>query len=278
MAKAANKERAGGATRLVAHLARVLREKANLTQKELGRRLGYSAAAISAVETGAQPASDAMLIGLEAEIGEGLGVFEAAREWVSRDKYPDLFQDFAGIEPTALTISSYQPLVIDGLFQTEEYATALIEGGFPPVSNERVRELVEGRMARKVLFDRDPVPLIELIVAEDVLRRQVGSEQTMRDQLRCLLFHAERRSVTIQVLPLKPAPRTDSAGLYGPLKLVETVAHKRLVYLEVQDESLLISDPGKVSMYFQRHARIRAQALSPDESLSLIQELAGVSQ
>ncbi|WP_330297687.1 helix-turn-helix domain-containing protein [Streptomyces sp. NBC_00503] len=278
MAKSANKEAASGTTRLVAHLVRAFRKREGLTQEELGEMLGYSAAAISALETCAQPPSDEMLIRLEAVIGDGLGVFEAARELVRLDRYPPQFQDFAELEKTALAVSSYQPLVIDGIFQTLEYATALISGSFPPHSDLRVVELVGGRIARQSLFDRDPVALIELVVEEAVLTRRVGTEEVMRAQLLCLLSYARRRNVTVQVLPPNRGDRTDHVGLYGPLKLVETPAHERLVYLEVQDEGLLISDPAKVSMYSQRYAKIRAQALSPDESLGLIQELAGERQ
>ncbi|MFI5637286.1 helix-turn-helix domain-containing protein [Streptomyces goshikiensis] len=278
MAKAANKESAGGATRLVSHLAKVFRERERLTQKELGAMLGYSAAAISALETGAQPASDEMLVKLEAVIGDGLGVFEVARELVLLDKYPSQFKDYAQEEQKALTVSSYQPLVFDGMFQTEAYANALINGSYPPVSDRRVAELVEGRMARKKLFDRDPVALIELVVDEGVLMRRIGSQEVMHEQLRCLLSYAQRRNVTLQVLLQNRGERTDHAGLYGPLKLIETPAHQRLVYLEVQDEGMLISDPAKVSMYSQRYAKIRAQALGADESLGLIERLAGESE
>ncbi|MFC8176916.1 Scr1 family TA system antitoxin-like transcriptional regulator [Streptomyces sp. NPDC057242] len=59
------------------------------------------------------------------------------------------------------------------------------------------------------------------------------------------------------------------------MNLVETDEHTRLVYLEVQDESVLIADPVKVSTYAQRYAKIRAQALDPRASLGLIERLVG---
>ncbi|MGW5852232.1 helix-turn-helix domain-containing protein [Streptomyces sp. NPDC055254] len=275
MAKAANKSTAGGATRLVAHLARVLREKEKLTQKELGEKLGYSAAAISALETCAQPASDEMLVGLEEAIGGDLGVFEVARELVRLDKYPVQFQDFIALEQRALTLSAFEPHVINGLFQTERYARALIAGGFPALAEERVAELVEARLERAVLFDRDPAAFIECILNESVLRRGIGDREIMRAQYRRLGDLAQRRNVTLQVLPLDCGFSGEHAGARGGMTLVETPRHERLVYMEAQDESLLISDPAKVSLYSQRYAKIRAQALGPRESLGLIERLAG---
>ncbi|MET9958773.1 helix-turn-helix transcriptional regulator [Streptomyces sp. NPDC006326] len=275
MAKAANKETAGGVTRLVSHLARAFRERENLTQKELGAMLGYSAAAVSAVETCAQPASDEMLAKMEAVIGAGMGVFEVARELVRLDRYPLQFQDFILLEQNALTLCSFEPQVIYGIFQTEAYARALIAGGFPVLSDGRVNELVEARIARTVLFDRDPVALIEFIVDESALHRVIGSKALMREQCRHLAQLARRRNVTVQVLPLDCGLFGEHAGVRGGMHLVETPKHERLVYMEAQDESLLISDPTKVSTYSQRYAKIRAQALGPRESLDLIERLAG---
>jgi len=124
MARAENKSEAGGTAHLVAALAKALREQHGLTQPQLGERLGYTAAAVSAMETCAQPASDQMLVGLEAEIGGGLGVFEEARRWMLLEKYPARFRGFSELEAGAVTLCSYETLVVDGLFQTEDYAKA----------------------------------------------------------------------------------------------------------------------------------------------------------
>ena len=97
----------------------------------------------------------------------------------------------------------------------------------------------------------------------------------MREQLLHLAECARRRNVTLQVLPMDCGLSGEHAGDRGGMNVVETPEHDHLVYLEPQDESLLISDPAKVSTYAQRYAKIRAQALDPRESLGLIEELAG---
>ncbi len=105
---------AGGTARMVAALAKALREQAGLTQEELGKLIDYTASAISAMETCAQPASDKMLVKLEEVLGGGLGVFEKARKWMLLEKYPARFRGVAGLERGAVTISSYESFVIDG--------------------------------------------------------------------------------------------------------------------------------------------------------------------
>ncbi|MBA2807875.1 helix-turn-helix transcriptional regulator [Streptomyces sp. KM273126] len=275
MARARNKTEASGTAYLIAALAKALREQQQMSQEELGEKTGYTGSAISAMETCAQPASDQMLVKLEEVIGGGLGVFQKARRWMLLEKYPARFRGFSELEAGAVTICSYETLVVDGLFQTEEYARALIGGGYPPVSERKREELVEARLARKALFDRDPAPMIELILEEGVLRRPFGSWEILRGQLRSLAEDAQRDNVCVQVLPLERGLRGTYAGACGPMKLVETRDHQHVVYLEVEDQSILVSDPAEVSQLAHRYAKIRAQALSPDDSLSLIERLAG---
>ncbi|WP_030152865.1 helix-turn-helix domain-containing protein [Streptomyces sp. NRRL S-244] len=262
-------------TQFIAEIARLLRVRENLTQEALGDQIGYTGSAISAMETCAQPVSDRMLEGLEQVIGKGLGIFAASRKYVLMEKYPVRFREFSRMEATAYTISSYETLVVDGLFQTEAYARALMSAGYPPEPKAKLEELVEARLARRALFDRDPTAMIELILEESVLRRPFGSWEIMRDQLNSLVEDAERINVTVQILPLDRGLTGAYAGACGPMKLVETEDHDHVVYLEVEDEGMLVSDRVKVSRLAQRYAKIRAQALSPDESLCLIKQLAG---
>lgn len=276
MARAENKVAAGGTALLVAALAKALREQHNLTQEELGKLIGYTASAISAMETCAQPASDKMLVALEEHIGCGLGIFEKARKFILLDKYPPQFKNFALMEAEAVSLSSYQTYVIDGLFQTPDYARALIGGGFPKLPDEKVEELVEARIARRRLFDRtDPQPMIELILDEAVLRRPIGSWEVLRGQLRSLAEDAERDNVSLQVMSLERGLKGGHAGMRGDMVRVVTKEHHHVVYLEIEDESVLVSDPAKVAHLTHRYAKIRSQALSPEDSLSLIRKLAG---
>ncbi|RCH65296.1 XRE family transcriptional regulator [Streptomyces sp. SDr-06] len=275
MARAENKETAGPTAQMVAKLARKLRLRKGWTQEKLGTEIGFSAAAVSAMETLAQPASDQMLVELERVLGDGMEIFEDARTPVRLEKYPEQFKDFALLEQQAVALQMYETLVINGLFQTEEYARALIGGGYPPLSEQRVEELVQARMERQTIFDRHPVATIELILEEAVLRRVIGSPEIMRAQMHHLIACTRKRNVSVFVLPLDCGTGGEHAGARGGITLVETPEHDHLAYLEVQGESLLITDPAKVSTFTQRYAKIRAQALGPRESMGLIEELAG---
>ncbi|MFD3680718.1 helix-turn-helix transcriptional regulator [Streptomyces sp. NPDC058613] len=265
-------------SRFIAEIARQVRKEKGLTQEALGKLIGYTGSAVSAMETGAQPVSDQMLERMEEAIGDERGIFEMARKYIRMEKYPVRFGQFAPIEASAYMLSSYQTVVVDGLFQTEPYARAVIKGSYPPVTEEMAEALVQRRMARKVLFDRDPTAMIQLIVDESVLRRPFGSWTVQREQLDSLVRDGSRDNVSVQVLPLSRGLTGSHAGERGPMKLVETKDHDHVVYMENEDETILISDRAKVGQLAQRYAKIRAQALSPDDSLCFIKRLAGEQQ
>ncbi|MFE1547030.1 Scr1 family TA system antitoxin-like transcriptional regulator [Streptomyces sp. NPDC058718] len=276
MAREENKESVGPAARMAAAVAKRMRVKKGLTQEQLGAQMGYSGAAISAMERLLHPVSDEMLAHLERILGGGTGIFEEMRPLVRLEKLPEQFRGYAPIEQKAVALWLYANHVVHGLFQTEAYARALIAGGHPEPTEERVEELVLGRMARKALFDRKPVCEIELVLDESVLRRPIGSEEVLREQLEYLAECARRRNVILQVLPLDAGLGGQYAGARGDLNVVETAAHDHVTFLEIQRESLLITDRAKVSMHLQQYAKIRAQALDPRRSLGLIKEWAGV--
>ncbi|MFE7511731.1 helix-turn-helix transcriptional regulator [Streptomyces sp. NPDC057540] len=276
MARAENKETVGPAARMAAAVAKRLRQKKGWTQEYLGSQTGFTGAAISAMERLVHPVSDDMLVQLERGLGGGTGIFEEMRELVRLEKLPELFRDYAPIEQKAVALWLYANHVVHGLFQTEAYARALIAGGHPEPTPERVEELVVGRMARKRLLDRKQVCESELILDESVLRRPIGDEEIMREQLAYLADCARRSSVNLQVLPLDAGLGGKYAGDRGDLNIVETPEHDHVTYLEIQGESLLITDRAKVSVHRQRYAKIQAQALDPRRSLGFIEELAGV--
>lgn len=278
MARSEIRESVGPAARMAAALAKKMRLRKGLTQEREGALMGYTGAAISAMERMVHPVSDEMLVKLEEVLGDNLGIFEEMRELVRVEKLPEQFRGYSLIEQKALALWLYANHVVHGLFQTEAYARALIAGGYPEPTPERVEELVVGRMARKALFDRKPVCEIELVLDESVLRRPIGSEEIMREQLLYLAECARRRNVNLQVLPLDAGLGGEYAGDRGMVNLVESPDHSLVGFLEIQGESVLVTDRAKVSTLMQRYAKIRAQALDPRTSLGLIERLAGVQR
>jgi transcriptional regulator with XRE-family HTH domain len=275
MARAENKETAGPTARLVARMVISIRKQKGWTQTRLGQELGYSGAAVSALETLVQPPSEQMLMRLEAVLGEGSGFFTNALIAIRREKYPAKFQGFVDLEREAVSLLIYSMHVIHGLFQTEAYMRALFNGTYPLNSEARVETMTAGRLARQQLLDREPIAMIEIILDEAVLSRMIGSKEIMRDQLLHLMQCAKRRNVTVRVLPLDCGLEGEYSGDRGPFTLIETCKHDHQAYTEILDISMLIDDPATVSVHAQRYAKIREQAHTPRQSLGFIEQLAG---
>ncbi|MQA85481.1 MAG: helix-turn-helix domain-containing protein [Streptosporangiales bacterium] len=136
---------------------RRLRERADLTQEQLGQRINYSDRLVGAVETATRkPRLDFARRADETLGAEGLLV----RLWelVKGETFPTWFRVWPEeIEPHARMLRSWQPLIVDGLLQTEEYARELFKL-HPGTTSERVEEQVTSRMDRQKILDRDEPP------------------------------------------------------------------------------------------------------------------------
>lgn len=265
------KKVASPAAQYFAEVLRLLRTAAGLSQNDLGARMNYTGAAVSAVETCAKPATDEFIDAAEKALNAG-GILRVAIKYLRLERYPEYFQGFVQLEQEALSVMSWCTQVIDGLIQTEAYARELLRCGFPPLDDEELEHLTAARLERAVLLTRKPACVVDVVLEECALRRQVGDASTMKAQYEHLLACAERPNLTLQVMP---TARGAHAGLRGPMKLVETSQNERLVYMEGNDKSTLVAKPSEVGALARRCAMIRSQALRPEESLILIEKLAG---
>jgi transcriptional regulator with XRE-family HTH domain len=259
------------AAQYFAEVLRTLRVKAGLSQNELGERMAYSGAAVSAVETCAKPATDEFIEAAEKALDAG-GLVSVAAKYLRLERYPEYFQGFVQLEQEALSVSSYSTQLVHGLLQTEAYARALLQCDFPPLDAEEIEQLTQARMERRALFDRRPVCVINVILEEEALKRQIGTVQVMRAQYEYLIDCAGRPNVVLQVMPSQLGGH---AGLRGPMTVIETPEQASLVYTEALGKSLLVSEPAEAGVLARRYAMISRQALRPEESVELIRQLAG---
>lgn len=94
--------------------------------------------------------------------------------------------------------------VVAGLFQTEAYARHIISSynQVEPIAPGMVDRLVKVRMQRQRVLTREPRPQLSVVLDESILRRRVGNDAVMHDQLKRLIHEAERPNVSLRILPL----------------------------------------------------------------------------
>ncbi|QSY52418.1 MULTISPECIES: helix-turn-helix domain-containing protein [Streptomyces] len=244
------------------------RTQAGVSREELCKEAGYGYETVKSMEQGRRRPT-IRLLEVADEMCGAHGLLLAARDYLQPERFASFSLDFIRYEAEAIALSSYQPLLIPGLLQTEEYARALICAHWPPLDDETINERVAARVERKALLEQQ-ARAFSFVIGEAPLRHPIGSTEAHKRQLHHLLEVNDRRNATIQVMPSGGA----HAGLNGPLVLLETHEHEHLAYEEGQTAGVLYADPERISTATQRHAMITRHALTPNESARFISKLA----
>ncbi|MFD4502602.1 helix-turn-helix domain-containing protein [Streptomyces sp. NPDC058457] len=247
------------------------RERAGLTQAELGAAIGYSEEQVSSVERGRRAPKPGFLDSVDEVLGAG-GMLAAFKEDVERARYPRKVRDLAKLEAEAVGLEAYSNHNIQGLLQTEDYTRALFSMRRPLLDDETIETQVAARMARQAICSRWPAPILSFVQEEVTLRRPIGGRMVLRRQLERILEIGQLRNVEIQVMP---TDQEDHAGMGGQLLLLTPQTGPKVGHVEVQQVSRVITDSREVRMLENRYGIIRAQALTPRESLAFIEKVLG---
>src|SRR5262249_46742935 len=160
-----------------------------------------------------------------------VGLARAAREAPRWSIYKDVasaeYISFLGYESSASVIRNFEPLVVPGLVQLEEYAREVIRMA-EPGDPQRIDALVDLRMQRQEIISREQPPDLHFIMDEAVIRRMVGGPNLFRRQLKHLLEVSQYPNVTIRVVPF-------TQGVYPRLR----VPYVLFEFPEPEDEDVL---------------------------------------
>jgi transcriptional regulator with XRE-family HTH domain len=169
-------------------ISRYERARTGLRPQEVERLLDYYQI------TGSRRA---LLLAL-AEDAAQKGWWEEFGDSISED-----YQQFIGLEYEATSMAIWHVDVVTGLLQTESYARHII-GSYSrvePVPPGMIGRLVRVRMQRQQVLDREGLQL-SIVLDESILKRRIGDEPVMYEQLQRLAREAERPNLTLQILPL----------------------------------------------------------------------------
>lgn len=249
---------------------RVARERAGLSQAELGEPLFVSGSFIGQLEAGTRRMHLDFARQLDEILNTG-GFFVRNCEAAAKSKYPDHFAAAAEAEALAKAIREYAPLLIPGLLQKEAYARAVFRAYQPTATEPVIEELVEARLARAALLIDPTMPLLWCVLDEAVLRRVVGSRTVMAEALHHLADLIRTHRIIVQVLPFSAGAH---ATMDGPLKLMSFDDAPPLVYLAGHTTGVLLDDPSTVARHSLTYDLLTASALSPRDSMALIESAA----
>jgi transcriptional regulator with XRE-family HTH domain len=260
---------------------RRLREDHSIKLEEVAERLGVAASTLSRIETGKAPTKSVYLTAMlemygVTDPGQRQILVDMAREghrkgwWsVYDDVLPTGFGIYVGLEAEAAGLRSFEGEVVQGLFQTPDYARAILREVQVRDTDEQVERLVDLRMKRQEVLDRNPALDVWMILDEAVVRRTIGGPEVMRDQLARLVEASKKPNVTLQVLPFSSGSH---AGLRGPFSILEFPerADPDVAYVESVAGIIYLEKEREVRTAAEAFDRLRAAALSPGQSTDLI--------
>jgi transcriptional regulator with XRE-family HTH domain len=249
------------------------RKRAGATQEGLAYEVGCSSHFLASIEQGRRFPPPGFIDRCEAAL-DAFGTLRLAANQLSRSK-PGLaswFRHWARLEQEAVALYTYECRLIPGLLQTAAYARTLFVNQLPPLGDEQIEAQLSARMERQRLLTERPNTAYSFILEEHMFLRRTGGHDVTMELIDHILGFAERRNIELQIMPVM---KENHAGLAGPIQLLETPENRWFAYAEGQRSGQFISDPKEISVLQMRYARMRAQALSFEESASLLERMRG---
>ncbi|MEU5910721.1 helix-turn-helix transcriptional regulator [Micromonospora sp. NPDC047527] len=244
------------------------RAGAEVSQEALATLTKWSPSTVAAIETGRRRPTMEFAVAADEALSTG-GLLAELLIAADRQRLPTWFVPWRHHEEQATRLCEFEPCLIPGLLQTDDYARAVISaGGLNSV--DVVDELVTIRMDRQQLWQRAEPPQCVFVLDEIALRRPVGGPAVLDAQLGRLLELAVMPSVRLHVVPLDIGAHV---GLTGGFLLAELPDGEQVTYVEDVARGHVIDDPEVVRLVGRKWDSLLGEALSTGASLDLIRKL-----
>lgn len=261
---------------------RRIRERAQRPAAEVAKALKWSESKLSRIETANSSISNEDLRRLltvyntpEPERNRLLALAQQSRQrawWEAYgDSLPGPLETLIGFESEASSIFAYDAIILHGLLQTVEYASAIIRTVSAGDRSEVVDQRISARMARQSVLTREPPPQLWSIIDEAVLQRPIGGRDVMRRQLMRLLEVGDRPTVKLQILPLTAGAHRGVDGPFSILEFPEGISDAPLVYCDGMTAGVFRNRQDEIRRYHMCFESLQNIALGLDDSLDFIQ-------
>ena len=244
-------------------LLRRFRESAGYTAAGLGLAIGYSASAVSMFENAHRVMTPETARSCDQILNTG-GQLAGLLPYVLAADLPPEFKDYVRHERRARQILAFEPQVVSGLLQTEEYAEAVLRAA----RLDNIQRSLVTRMSRQEILRGEDPPYLWVIMEEHVLDKLVGGSEVMRRQIERLLEGAQKPRVIVQFIPRTVGAH---AGLDGPLTILSFHEGPDIVYTDGHASGRLIVLPNEVATCSRTYDLLRSTAASPEQSITVMQ-------
>lgn len=265
--------------RLGAELRR-LREVTGRTQDDVGKAIGRTHTTLVNWERGKTKISKSDLICLlaelraPAELRKGLEqlrmeVGQGATQWAIYG-LPDWLRPLVSFEEDADAVISFEPVVMPGLLQTEDYTRAMHAAGKHKVTPELVDKWVAARMLRQRRLEGSHPLKLHVVISEAAARLEIGGPDVLVGQLQRLIDAARTDNITIQVLTAAEDGYGGVATNFTVLHFADPKVDPPLGYFDGPLGGHIVSDEGDVATLIAMFDDLRELALPERDSVELL--------
>jgi transcriptional regulator with XRE-family HTH domain len=263
---------------------RRLRKARGITPEEAGHAIRASHAKISRLELGRvgfkeRDIADLLTLYGVTDPNDRAGMLTLARRanepgWWHKysDILPTWFEVYVGLEEAASVIRTYELQFVPGLLQTEEYARAVILLGHSRAGIGEVEKRIDLRMRRQQRLDGPHATKLWAVVDEAALRRFIGGQRVMREQIEFLIEANRNPNVTLQVIPFERGGHSAAGGAFTILRFDEPELPD-VVYLEQLTSALYLDKPDETDAYMQVMNTLCVEARPVSRTTVFLEEL-----
>ncbi|MGW9212302.1 helix-turn-helix domain-containing protein [Embleya sp. NPDC055664] len=273
--------------RRIAAMLTELREQSGLTLDEIAAELGWHLTKVNRISLGRRRPTPADI----RQLADFYGMDDARREqldaWREEDRklkrmpppwkmYEEVmsaaYRELIINEHEASRAWEFQLNTIPGLYQTPDYARAIISMGLNAYGHDQIEKLVKLRsMRQRLLFQEDPL-ISTGIVTEGALRALVGGRDVMREQLLHVRELAMQDNIDFRVIPFSAgAAVAQNSGV--TLYQFPDRPQPEIAFVEVIGNTVVEEADPEISQFTRLIAQLEAAAASPVESIALIERV-----
>jgi transcriptional regulator with XRE-family HTH domain len=273
--------------RLASELRR-LRRRARLTGKNVATELGWSEAKLSRIENGQTrvkiadlnqfmdlygvPGSDrAALVALAEESRETDALAELEGD------VPEAHTQIIQAESEAEAVWIWEPQVVPGLLQTEDYTRSLLSllGGVLAKPVGEIERRVETRQLRQQVIARSEPLELSFVIDESVLLRAFASPEIMRSQLVHLIEMSKRPNIDLRMLALNGRQIIGTGAFnYFRFPKIHGISRPDTVAFEHMLGTVFVDSELDVNSYKLAFGAVRERSLSKEASRELLAAVA----
>jgi hypothetical protein len=188
------------------------------------------------------------------------------------DVLPSWFETYVGLEQASSVIRVYEPTLVPGLLQTEDYTRAVMQLRHVQACASDVERRVALRMARQEFLAQPGAPDLWVALDEAAVCRPVGSWAVRRVQLQHLIEMAQRPNITLQVVPWQVGGPAAVGGPFTILRFSEPGVPD-VVYLEHLASACYLDKERDTVGYLALMDGLCVEARSPDASISFLRRI-----